>query len=160
MSIDLATILKYKPVDGGPIAAEQSVDPIISPEDEALAKELVQRTGGQIGGSFLVHGVHANDIDVFMTEHQWRSADNWLFEQGVYPDVNDEGAKLYEDDGGYALDGVYNIGRVQIILVKPHYVDAYKRCAAIMNDNPGIFHDKADRVALHRILRWLANQGE
>ena len=140
------------------LAVEQSTDPIISPEDEALAREIAERTGGQIGGSFLVHGVHADDIDVFMTEQQWRSIDTWLYNQGVYPDVNDAGAKLYENDGGYALDGVYNIGRVQIILVKPYFVDAYKKAAAIMSKDPGQFHDKADRVALHRILRYLAQQ--
>lgn len=138
----------------------QSTDPILTVADVALANSIAEKAGGQLGGSYLVHGVYANDIDVFMTEHQWRQIDNWLFEQGIYPDVNDAGAKLYEDDGGYALDGVYNIGKVQIILVKPHYVAAYERCAAIMKDNPGIFHEKADRVALHRILRWLANQGE
>lgn len=136
----------------------QSVEPIIRPEDEQLAKNIAEKSGGTIGGSFLVHGVYANDIDVFMTSWQYARIADWLYEWGYFPDVNDAGAKLYEEDGGYALDGVYNIGRVQIVMVKPHYVDAYKKCAEIMKANPQVFTDKADRIALHRILRWLADQ--
>lgn len=155
---DIIALSKYACAAGGPIIAEQSVDPIISPEDEKLAHEIAQKSGGRIGGSFLVHGVHANDIDVFMTSAQFANIADWLYKQNIYPDVNDAGGSLYEEDGGYALDGVYNIGRVQIILVKPHFVDAYQKAASIMSKDPGQFHNKADRIALHRILRYLEQQ--
>lgn len=137
----------------------QSTVPPITPADEKLARDIVERAG-TIGGSFIVHGVYANDIDVFMTSTEYiNKVQGWLIEQGIYPSQNDNGAAMYAADGGYALDVVYNIGRVQIILVRPQYIEAYKRCTAIMQDNPGIFLDKADRIALHRILRFLATKG-
>ena len=137
----------------------QSTVPPITPNDEKLARDIVERAG-TIGGSFIVHGVYANDIDVFMTSTEYMNkVQGWLIDQGISPSLNDNGAAMYAADGGYALAGVYNIGRVQIILVRPQYIEAYKRCTAIMQDNPGIFMDKVDRIALHRILRFLSTKG-
>lgn len=146
------------PMQITPAGSVQSTEPTIKPETVELANRIVEKFGFTIGGSYLVHGRYANDIDIFLTEQDYYlHLGPWLDQEGYLPDLNDAGAKLYEDDGGYALDGVLNVDQLQIILVKQRYVPAYERCAEIMKADPGQFTDKADRVALHRILRYLEN---
>lgn len=156
MSIDPISVLA---VATGLVPA-QSVEPIITQESRDLAHELVERFGVHRGGSYLVKGNYANDIDLFMTNDVFVGVCDWLYKNGHNITVNDAGAKLYEDDGGYALHAVVNIGQVQLIVVKDHYEPAYIKAAEMMQRDPGQFQDKADRVALHRILRYMIHYKE
>lgn len=139
----------------------QSVEHIIQQEAIDLADELVRRFGVTIGGSYLVHGRYAQDLDVFCTNTEFFDfIEPYLFQERIDFGVNDVAAKKYSDDAGYALHGVYNAGQVQIIVVKDEYVPAYKQAARIMATDPKTFQDKPDRVALHRILRYLVRNGD
>lgn len=143
--------------DLSPIAVET----FVRPDEVAKAIRITQLfPDATLGGSFIVLGYAAHDVDVFMNWDTWRKVITWLTEQGQEVIYKNHKLSDYKHDAGYALLTVADWGQVQFIVIKDEYMPAYEKCAELMNKDPHLFQDKADRIALHRVLRYLCTTGD
>lgn len=139
----------------------QAVPTGLNPKDVAIAHALTRMFPGvAVGGSYLVMPDRAKDIDIFMTGENWHNnVEPFLRENGVFYRSTWQESDEYQSDAGYALLDVISCGDINIIIVKPQFVDAYYKAAEIMKSSPQDYQDKNVRILLHRKLRGEARDG-
>lgn len=100
----------------------------------------------------MVHPDKANDIDILIHEYHEDAAKSALLSKGFYP--LGKGDKKYDEIDHVRLIAVYE-GHVEgkkynVIVVGAAFWPAYLGAVAEMRNNPELYTDRDERIALHK----------
>jgi hypothetical protein len=122
----------------------------ITKDDIDFANEVVNITPGSfLGGSYVVKGTEAGDIDVIVPLVSWEATRTHYGDriQKVLRDIPvTEEAGVPDDE---RLVCVYRRGAVDIIVVADDYVEAYQKATIAIKADPVRFAERPARVAIH-----------
>lgn len=125
---------------------------MITPEDIAFAAEVVQFTPGSfLGGSYVVKGDEANDIDVIIPHAEWPRTRSHFSDRitKVRADIPTEQEDTADFEDDERLVTVYRRGHVDLIVVRDDYTESYSRAVTAMVTDPERFAERPARVAIH-----------
>lgn len=124
-------------------------DGIITDADEAFAESIVARWPDTFrGGSYIVHGRDAGDIDVVIPHRLWPEIRAALAGQvmKVQKEFPTEEEDITEED---RLVCVYRRGNVDLLVIRDAYVESYANAVRDMRDRPEDFLTREARVRVH-----------
>jgi hypothetical protein len=125
----------------------------LTPEDIAFANEVVEYTSGAafLGGSYVVKGAEAGDIDVVVPHGIWPVVRSQFKDRicKVRMDIPVEAEDSMDFPDEERLVTVYRRYNVDIIVVRDDYVESYHKATDIMAQNPERFQTRSARVAIH-----------
>lgn len=122
----------------------------ITAEDYAFADEVTAfEPTSFYGGSFIVKGGAASDIDIVIPQGVWPRVREHFGSriEKVQRDVPVEMEAVVPDDE--RLVCVYRRGSVDLIVVADAYVGSYTKAIAAMRADPDRYAERPARVALH-----------
>lgn len=125
---------------------------VITDEDTAFAYEVLRLCPSAfLGGSYVVHGREAGDIDVVVPHKDWPALRSALsgriakVRKDIPTEAEDE-SDLLDDD---RLVTVYRRGNVDLLVVKDEFIPSYRKAVEAMQRDPESFQDRDSRVAIH-----------
>lgn len=134
-----------------PTVYTQAENSKLSAADVSLAQKIVTIfTDTFIGGSYITNPESANDIDVICSgaEDYQKIAD--YFGMSLAPvasEISDEYRKTH------AIIHIYIKGGTSLLVVRPHYIPAYKAAVRDMRNNPELYQTREERIDLHKHYR-------
>lgn len=125
---------------------------VITDEDVDFAYEVLRLCPKAfLGGSFVVHGRGAGDIDVVVPHVEWRALRAALsgrimkVRRDIPTEAEDE-SDLLDDD---RLVTVYRRGNVDLLVIKDEFIPSYQKAVAAMRRDPEAYQERDARVAVH-----------
>jgi hypothetical protein len=126
---------------------------VITQDDVDFANEVVRFTAGAafLGGSYVVNGTKAHDIDVVIPHGIWPVVRSFFAGRicKVRMDVPVEAEDSMDFPDEERLVTVYRRYNVDLIVVRDDYVDSYHEATKTMAANPERFQERSARVAIH-----------
>lgn len=124
---------------------------ITEADAEFAAMVLTMVPGSFLGGSYVVKGADAGDIDVIIPHKEWPQARAAL--HGRIEKVRKE-LPTEEEDAGRELDDdrlvtVYRRGSVDLIVVADAFIESYRKAISTMVADKPRFAERPARVAVH-----------
>lgn len=121
-------------------------------EDVAFAEEVLALCPGSfLGGSYVVKGRQAHDIDVVIPNHRWPELRKALSGRivKVRTDIPTEQEEISDLPDDERLVTVYRRWNVDLLVIHDLYVPTYKEAVRQMTERPSDFLEREARVALH-----------
>ena len=123
----------------------------ITDDDVAFAEEVLAFTPGSfLGGSYVVKGREAKDIDVIIPHAEWpRTREHFHGRiQKVLKEIPTEREDIHDLDDE-RLVTVYRRGAVDLIVVADAYLGSYRAATDAMRADPVRYAERPARVAIH-----------
>jgi hypothetical protein len=124
----------------------------LTDEDIAFADEVLALCPGSfLGGSYVVKGRAAHDIDVVIPNHRWAELRKALSGRivKVRTDIPTEAEDISDLPDDERLVTVYRRWNVDLLVIHDMYVPTYQEAVRQMTDSPDLYQDREERVALH-----------
>lgn len=121
-------------------------------EDVAFAQEVLALCPGSfLGGSYIVKGRQAHDIDVVIPNHRWPELRKALSGRivKVRTDIPTEQEDISDLPDDERLVTVYRRWNVDLLVIHDDYVKTYAEAVRQMTERPEDYWEREDRVALH-----------
>lgn len=122
---------------------------VITEEDKAFANSVVATFPECfLGGSYIVNGDDAHDIDVVVPHSIWPAVRSHFAGQigKVQKEIPTEDEDITEED---RLVCVYRRGNVDLLVIRDTYVGTYRAAVEAMKANPELYRTREERVRLH-----------
>jgi hypothetical protein len=121
-------------------------------DDIAFAEEVLAMCPGSfLGGSFVVKGRAAHDIDVVIPNAQWPALRKALSGRivKVRTDIPTEAEDISDLPDDERLVTVYRRWNVDLLVIHDLYLPTYEEAVRQMTDSPDLYQERDARVALH-----------
>lgn len=123
----------------------------LSAEDVSLAHQIVETVRDTfIGGSYITNPESANDIDIIISaELDYKAvAEHFGMErQAVGSEISQEYLETH------AIVAIYLKGSTSLLVVRPHYIPAYRAAVRDMRNDPELYQTREERIDLHKHYR-------